>query len=84
VPGHDSRDFAFAKHFNLPIIQVVCKKGEEPVDPSEWTESYDSKEGIMIQSGFITGLEVKEAIKTTIRKIEEMGIGKGTINYRLR
>lgn len=84
VPGHDSRDFAFARHFNLPIIQVVSRKGETPVDPSEWEDSYDSKEGVMINSGFITGLEVKSAISTTIRKIEEMGIGYGKINFRLR
>lgn len=84
VPGHDSRDFAFARHFNLPIIQVVTRKGETPVDPSLWEESYDSKEGIMINSGFINGLEVKAAISTTIRHLEERGIGKGKINFRLR
>ena len=84
VPAHDSRDFLFAKHFGLPIIQVVIKEGEEPVDVSEWEESYDSKEGIMINSGFITGMKVKDAIKAVIKKIEEMGIGKGTVNYRLR
>ena len=84
VPAHDSRDFAFAKHFNLPIIQVVIREGEEPTDPSTWEESYDSKEGIMINSGFITGMKVKDAIKAVIKKIEEMGIGKGTVNYRLR
>lgn len=84
VPGHDSRDFAFARHFNLPIIQVVTRKGETPVDPSLWEESYDSKEGIMINSDFINGLEVKAAISTTIRHLEERGIGKGKINFRLR
>ena len=84
VPGHDSRDFAFARHFNLPIVQVVCRKGEEPTDPATRQESYDSKEGVMINSGFITGMDVKNAIKTTIQKIEELGIGYGTINYRLR
>jgi len=84
VPGHDSRDFAFARHFNLPVIQVVCRKGDEPTDPSTWGESYDSKEGIMINSGFITGMDVKDAIIATIKKVAEMGIGYGTINYRLR
>ncbi len=84
VPGHDTRDFAFARHFGLPIIQVVSRKGEIPVDPSEWEDSYDSKEGVMINSGFITGLEVKEAISTTIRRVEKMEIGYGKINYRLR
>jgi len=52
VPAHDSRDFAFAKHFNLPIIQVINRKGEIPSDPLNWEESYDSKEGILINSGF--------------------------------
>lgn len=84
VPGHDSRDFAFARHYNLPVIQVVTRKGETPVDPSLWEESYDSKEGIMINSGFINGMEVKEAITTTIRHLEEQGIGKGKVNFRLR
>jgi len=84
VPGHDSRDFAFAKHFDLPIIQVVAQKGEKPSNPETWDDSYDAKEGIMINSGFINDLDVKEAIVATIRKIEEMGIGFGKINYRLR
>lgn len=84
VPGHDSRDFAFARHFNLPVVQVVCAPGEEPTDPATWTQSYDSKEGVMINSGFITGMEVKAAMRATINRIEEMGIGRGTINYRLR
>lgn len=84
VPGHDSRDFAFARHFELPIIQVVTRKGETPVDPSLWEESYDSKEGVMINSGFINGMEVKEAISTTIQYLEEREIGKGKVNFRLR
>ncbi len=84
VPAHDSRDFAFARHFNLPVIQVVSKEGEEPTDPSTWEESYDSKDGISINSGFITGMKTKDAIAEVIKRIEEMGIGKGTINYRLR
>ena len=84
VPAHDSRDFAFARHFNLPIIQVVTKEGEEPSDPATWEESYDSKDGISINSGFITGMKTKDAIAGVIKRIEEMGIGKGTVNYRLR
>ncbi len=84
VPGHDSRDFAFARYFDLPIIQVVNKPGEEPSDPSTWEESYDAKEGVMINSGYITGMPVKEAISTIIRKLEEQGVGTGKINYRLR
>jgi leucyl-tRNA synthetase len=84
VPGHDSRDFAFARYFGLPIIQVVCPHGESPSDPLSWDESKDSKEGYMINSGFINGLDVKAAIKATIQKIEEFEIGYGTVNYRQR
>lgn len=84
VPGHDSRDFAFARYFNLPIIQVVVAEGETPTDPATWEDSLDSKEGLMINSGFITGKPVKKAISITINKIQEMGIGYGTINFRLR
>jgi len=84
VPGHDSRDFAFARHFNLPIIQVVKQKDEQMSDPSAWEESYDSKEGIMVNSGFLNGMDVKEAITATIQKIEAQKKGYGTINYRLR
>ena len=84
VPGHDSRDFAFANYFKLPIIQVVCKDGEEPTDPGTWEDSYDSKEGKMINSGFITGMEVKDAIRKTIAYLEEKGIGSGQVNFKLR
>jgi len=84
VPGHDSRDFAFARHFKLPVVQVVCRQGEALSDPDTWSESYDSKEGVMVNSGFITGMEVKQAMRTTIQRIEEMGIGRGMINFRLR
>ena len=84
VPAHDSRDFAFARHFELPIIQVVTKPGEEPTDASQWEESFDAKEGVMVNSDFLNGLSVKEAIATMIQKVEEKGIGKGKTNYRLR
>ncbi len=84
VPAHDSRDFAFARHFHLPIIQVVTKEDEQPSDPATWNESYDSKEGIMIQSGFITGLSVKEGIAATIRWLQDHGLGYGKINFRIR
>jgi len=84
VPAHDSRDFAFARYFNLPIVQVVNKAGHEATDPSTWEESYDSKEGIMINSGFINGMQVKEAISSVIRETEKRGIGTGKINFRLR
>ncbi len=87
VPAHDSRDYAFAKFFNLPIIPLI-----EGCDVSE--ESFDAKEGIMMNSpmagkeglgGFnLNGLNVKEAIARTKEFIKETGIGKVKINYRLR
>jgi leucyl-tRNA synthetase len=84
VPAHDSRDFAFARHYQLPVVQVVNKAGHEATDPATWEESYDSKEGIMINSGFINGMQVKEAISQVIRETENRGIGTGKINFRLR
>ncbi|MDP4205160.1 MAG: leucine--tRNA ligase [Bacteroidota bacterium] len=84
VPAHDSRDFAFARYFNLPIVQVVIPKGETVSDPLTWEESIDSKEGVMINSGFLNGLEVPEAIAKTKEYISEKGIGKVKVNYRLR
>lgn len=77
VPAHDSRDYAFAKHFDLPIIEVVSGG-----DISK--ESYDAKEGKVINSDFLNGLEVKEAMQRAIAAIEQKGVGKGKINYRLR
>ncbi len=77
VPGHDSRDYAFAKHFNLPILEVVAGG-----DLSK--ESYDAKEGKLINSDFLNGLEVKAALKKAIEEIEKRGLGKGKTNYRLR
>jgi leucyl-tRNA synthetase len=77
VPAHDSRDYAFAKHFGLPIKEVVSGG-----DISK--ESYDAKEGKCINSDFLNGLEVKDAVKKAIAEIEKLGIGKGKVNYRLR
>jgi leucyl-tRNA synthetase len=77
VPAHDSRDYAFAKHFNLPIVEVVEGGNIEE-------ESYDAKTGKMINSDFINGMEVQQAISTTIEKLEEQGIGRKRINFRLR
>lgn len=84
VPAHDSRDFAFARHFLLPIFQVVKRPGETMMHPYEWEESYDAKEGVMVNSGVITGLQVKDAIHRIIEHIEERRLGKGRVNYRLR
>ncbi len=77
VPAHDSRDYAFAKHFNLPIIPLI-----EGADVSE--ESFDAKEGKMINSGFLDGMEVKEAIQAMKEYITNTGIGRVKVNYRLR
>jgi leucyl-tRNA synthetase len=77
VPAHDSRDYAFARHFNLPVIPLI-----EGADVSE--ESFDAKEGIMMNSGFLNGLTVKEAIQKTKEYIEEYSLGKVKVNYRLR
>lgn len=77
VPAHDSRDYAFAKHFDLPIVPLI-----EGCDVSE--ESFDAKEGIMTNSGFLNGLTVKEAIPRAIDEIEKRGLGYRKVNYRLR
>ncbi len=77
VPAHDSRDYAFARKFNLPIIPLI-----EGADVSE--ESFDAKEGIMVNSGFLNGLSVKEAIPAAIDYIEAHGLGRRKINFRIR
>ncbi|MGX8712499.1 MAG: leucine--tRNA ligase [bacterium] len=84
VPAHDSRDFAFARHFNLPIRQVVSLEKGVTSDPTTWTESMDAKTGYAVNSGFVTGMKVKDAMAAVIDKIDEMGIGHRTVNYRLR
>ena len=84
VPAHDSRDFAFARHFNLPITQVVVQEGDQPSDPLEWEDSYDSKEGRMINSDILNGLSVVDAIEKTKSEVEKRGIGNIQTNYRLR
>ncbi len=77
VPAHDSRDYAFARHFNLPVVPLI-----EGCDVSE--ASFDAKEGIMCNSGFLNGMTVKEAIPAAIDYVEKHGIGRRKINYRLR
>ena len=84
VPAHDSRDFAFARHFGLPIIQVVVPEGEEATDPATWEESKDSKSGVLINSGIITGLSVTDAIAKMKGHITSEGLGQVKTNYRLR
>lgn len=96
VPSGDQRDWNFAKHFNLPIPQVIAsppgkeetshnsplgKEGAGEVEPDQANES---KDGILINSDFLNGMKVKDAIKAAIAKLEEKGIGEGKINYRQR
>lgn len=79
VPAHDSRDWEFAKKFNLPIIEVVS--GGEDVQKSAFT---DVSSGTLVNSGFLNGLNVKDAMETVIGYLEENGIGKRKVNYKLR
>jgi leucyl-tRNA synthetase len=79
VPAHDDRDFEFAKKFDLPIIQVISKDGKE----SELTEAY-TEPGIMINSGDLNGMKSEDAKKSVPDYIEKQGIGKKTVNFKLR
>ncbi len=84
VPAHDSRDFAFAKHFRLAVQEVV-----EPLHPSSGENSkgqvsYDEKSGTCINSDFLNGLEVYDAINRCIEELEKTGKGKGKVNFKLR
>lgn len=84
VPAHDSRDFAFARHFSLPIVQIVIPEGGIASDPSEWNESIDSKAGTLVNSPLIDGLSVAEASAKIKAYIREQGLGRTKVNYRLR
>ena len=77
VPAHDSRDYAFAKKFGLPIVPII-----EGCDVSQ--ESFDAKEGKMCNSGFLNGLDVKEAVEAAKDYVEAHGLGRRKTNYRLR
>ena len=79
VPAHDERDWEFAKKFNMPIIEVVA--GGRNVQEECYS---DVESGIMVNSGFLNGLTVKEAIPTMIKWLEEKGIGEKKVNYKLR
>lgn len=79
VPAHDSRDWEFAKKFGLPIIEVVS--GGKNVQEEAYTDVY---KGNMVNSGFLNGLPVKEAIPTMINWLEEKGLGKRKVNFKLR
>ena len=78
VPGHDDRDWEFAKAFNLPIVQVVTEKGNKELQSPYITDGYS------INSGFITGLSTAEAKIKITAWLEEQGLGKKTVNYKLR
>lgn len=81
VPAHDERDYKFAKHFNIPVKQVITPNIEaHNIEKAAWTE----KEGVLINSDFLNGLAVKEAISRSIEEIANKGFGKGRVNYRLR
>ncbi len=78
VPGHDTRDWEFAKKFNLPIVEVVAGGNVEE-------EAYtDTEKGVMVNSGFLNGLEVAEAKAAIIKWLEEKGLGRAKVNYKLR
>ena len=79
VPAHDERDWEFAKKFNMPIIEVVA--GGRDVQEECYS---DVESGIMVNSGFLNGLTVKEAIQAMIKWLEEKGIGEKKVNYKLR
>lgn len=80
VPAHDARDHAFAKHFGLPIKQVITTPDGWDIQKKSW----DEKEGKAINSDFINGMEVKDAIKKVISEVEKRELGKGKTQYRLR
>ncbi len=82
VPGHDQRDFDFAKAFNLPIIPVI-DTGDKEIDLNNLPHATEAQ-GIMINSGEFNGMSNKEAIKLVTAKFEAMGVGKATTNYKLR
>ncbi|KGN93331.1 leucine--tRNA ligase [Porphyromonas canoris] len=84
VPAHDSRDFAFAHHFGLPILPVVKPLDGELLPVEEWKDSLDSKEGVMINSDFLNGLSVRDAIAEMKNYIHDHDLGRVKTNFRLR
>jgi leucyl-tRNA synthetase len=80
VPAHDERDYRFATHFGLEKPQVITPPNEHNFDENSW----DEKEGTLINSDFLNGLNVKDAVKKAITEIEKRNLGKGRVNFRLR
>jgi leucyl-tRNA synthetase len=83
VPAHDQRDFEFARKFGIPIREVIRAEGEEPSDPATWTEAHEAH-GSMVNSGPFDGTPDTEAIAQVTKYVEEQGMGKFMVNYRLR
>ncbi len=83
VPAHDQRDFEFARKFEIPIREVIRPEGEAPSDPATWTEAKEYL-GVMVNSGPFDGVPAEEAIARITRFIENQGIGKFMVTYRLR
>jgi len=83
VPAHDERDFEFARKFGIPIREVIRPEGEEPSDPATWPEA-KSHLGVMVNSGPFDGTPADEAIAKVTRYMEEQGVGKFAVSYRLR
>lgn len=83
VPTHDQRDFYFAKKFNLPLIVVIQPEGEPPIREETMAEAYPG-EGILLNSGPFDGMSSQEAREAIAEYLEEKGLGKKTVNYRLR
>ena len=83
VPGHDQRDFEFARKFGIPIREVIRPEGEEPSDPATWTEAKEHL-GVMVNSGPFDGTPADDAIAKVTSYLEERGIGKFMVSYRLR
>ncbi len=83
VPAHDQRDFEFARKFGIPIIEVIRPEGEEPSDPAIWKQAKEHL-GVMVNSGPFNGTPADEAIAKVTKYIEELGVGKFMVTYRLR
>ncbi len=84
VAAHDGRDFAFARHFGLPLRQVVCAVGEKVSDPATWENAYEAKDGIAVNSPLWEGKPTTQAIEEACRILEKESRGKARVTYRLR